>query len=81
MSIAKKYPVEWKGGPLDGCKDKVSVLSTLWSGPDPAEPESKRVIYVLHTTGDSGMEYRYDQAKTNEVNDSPPPPESPPTLV
>lgn len=76
----KKTPVEWKGGPLDGCKEKVSVLSTAWIGPDPCEPETKRVIYVLHTTGIGGFEYRFDQERTNQANDSAPPQEPPPTL-
>jgi hypothetical protein len=64
----KSWKVEWKGGPLDGCTEKVSVLSNTWSGPDPAEPSTKRVIYTLFTKMEGGFEYRYDPSLTKQAN-------------
>lgn len=43
--------LRWIGGPLDGCVDEQERPTTLWLGPDPAEPQSKAIAYVLKSGG------------------------------
>lgn len=63
-----KRRVEWRGGPVDGLADRLEYPQSTWVAPDPAEP-SKAIVYVLHTTGNGGVEYRFDRALTDRANE------------
>lgn len=56
--------LNWVGGPLDGCEDEMERPSNLWVGPDPAEPYTKGIVYVLLSTGT----YEFSPKLTNELN-------------
>lgn len=59
--------VEWWGGPLDGARKGMDETPAWWVGPDVTEPQTKCVMYHLTVDG-THLIYKFDQAKTNEVN-------------
>lgn len=55
--------VKWVRGPLDGCVDDQDHPTAIWLGPDPADPKSKAIAYVLR-----GDKYEFSQELSEKAS-------------